>query len=163
MIDALANNAILLRFTVASLGYLLGTIKLKGSSLGVAAVLFTGLAFGAIDDRLKVPEIVFILGLVIFVYSIGLSSGPAFFKSYKKNGIRDFIFIMSMLLLSGLIAVFLFWLFGFSASMITGIYSGSTTNTPALASVVDYITSNYSGNESSIMTDQAVIGYSLRL
>ncbi len=161
MISALADNAILLLFIVASLGYLIGTIKIKGSSLGVAAVLFTGLAFGAIDERLKIPEIVFILGLVIFVYSIGLSSGPAFFKSYKKNGIRDFIFIMSMLILSGLIAAVLFSLFGFSSSMITGIYCGSTTNTPALAGVVDYITSNFDGGKSSLMTNEAVIGYSL--
>lgn len=160
MIKALADNPILLLFTVASLGYLLGTVKVKGSGLGVAAVLFTGLAFGAIDPSLKIPEIVFILGLVIFVYSIGLSSGPAFFKSYKKNGIRDFIFIMSMLLLSGLIAITLYWSLGFSAATITGIYSGSTTNTPALAGVIDYITASYAG-EAPEMTDAAVIGYSL--
>lgn len=161
MISALADNAILLLFIVASLGYLIGTIKIKGSSLGVAAVLFTGLAFGALDERLKIPEIVFILGLVIFVYSIGLSSGPAFFKSYKKNGIRDFIFIMSMLILSGLIAAALFTIFGFSSSLITGIYCGSTTNTPALAGVVDYITSNFHEGQNSQMTNEAVIGYSL--
>jgi len=148
MIKTLADNPILLLFTVASLGYLLGTIKIKGSGLGVAAVLFTGLAFGAVDPSLKIPEIVFILGLVIFVYSIG------------KNGIRDFLFIMSMLLFSGLIAVSLFWLFGFSAATITGIYSGSTTNTPALAGVIDYITASYAGDAPE-MTDAAVIGYSL--
>ena len=62
----------------------------KGISLGVAAVLFTGLVFGALNTDLKIPSIITNLGLVLFVYSIGLKSGPAFFKSYKKNGLRDF-------------------------------------------------------------------------
>lgn len=160
MIQTLAENPILLLFLVAALGYFLGNVKILGSSLGVAAVLFTGLAFGAIDSSLKIPEIVFILGLVLFVYSIGLSSGPAFFKSYKKNGFRDFIFIVSMLVLSGLIAVSLFWLFGFSAATITGVYAGSTTNTPALASVIDHI-NNTNGSNAAALSNAAVIGYSL--
>ncbi len=160
MIQTLAENPILLLFIVAALGYFLGNIKIFGGSLGVAAVLFTGLAFGAVDPSLKIPEVVFILGLVLFVYSIGLGSGPAFFDSYKKNGFRDFIFIVSMLVLSGLIAILLFLAFGFSASTITGIYAGSTTNTPALASVIDHINNTFSA-DAAALSNAAVIGYSL--
>ncbi len=160
MIQALASNPILLLFVVASIGYLLGTIEIKGSSLGVAAVLFTGLAIGAINDDFKIPDIVFNLGLVLFVYSIGLSSGPAFFKSYKKRGLKDFGFVMLMLALSGLIAIVVFWVMGLSVATITGIYSGSTTNTPALAGVIDYINNTGTADSSSIV-NEAVIGYSL--
>ena len=160
IIGILSDNPILLLFTVASIGYFLGNIKIMGGGLGVAAVLFTGLLFGAIDPSLRIPETIFMLGLVLFVYSLGLSSGPAFFDSYKKNGIKDFIFIISMLLFSGVIAVVLFSAFGFSASMITGIYSGSTTNTPSLAGVIDHITTTY-GDDSAALTNETVIGYSL--
>ncbi len=160
MIETLVKNPLLLLFIVASMGYLIGAIKIKGSSLGVAAVLFTGLAFGAIDDRLQIPEVITLLGLILFVYSIGLSSGPAFFKSYQKNGFRDFIFIMSMLLFSGLVAISIFWMFGLSAATITGVYCGGTTNTPALAGVIDHIT-NSKHPDGKFLTDQAVIGYSL--
>ncbi|MBT8228663.1 MAG: hypothetical protein KJO50_00280, partial [Bacteroidia bacterium] len=139
---------------------LIGNIRFKGSSLGVAAVLFTGLAFGAIDSRLQIPEVVYLLGLVLFVYSIGLSSGPAFFNSYKKNGLRDIVFIISMLLFSGLIAGLLWMAFNFSAATITGAYAGSTTNTPALAGVIDYITNNFENGVAEIMINQSVIGYS---
>lgn len=158
MIDYLSEYPLFLLFVVASLGYLIGTIKIKGSSLGVAAVLFTGLAFGAIDPRLQIPEIVFLLGLVLFVYSIGLSSGPAFFKSYQKNGIKDFVFILAMLIFSGVIAILLWLLFGFSAATITGAYAGSTTNTPALAGVIDYI-GTLSDVDSKAMIEDAVVGY----
>lgn len=159
MIQMLIDYPLLLLFTVASLGYLFGSVKIRGNSLGVAAVLFTGLAFGAMDARLQIPQIIFLLGLSIYVYSIGLSSGPSFFNSYKKNGVRDFLFATSMLLFSGLVAVGLWALFGFSAATITGIYAGSTTNTPALAGVLDYMNNNFSETGESLM-NQAVIGYS---
>jgi len=158
VIQILIDYPLLLLFTVASLGYLVGSIQVRGTSLGVAAILFTGLAIGAIDPRLHLPEIILQLGLSIFVYSIGLSSGPAFFRSYRKNGFREIFFILSMLILSGLIACLLWFLFGFSAATVTGIYSGSTTNTAALAGVIDYINNTYPENQQ--LVQDAVLGYS---
>ncbi len=155
----LSENPLLLLFVVAAIGYFLGNLKIKGISLGVAAVLFTGLAFGALDENLNIPKVVTNLGLVLFVYSIGLSSGPAFFASYKKNGVRDFLFIVTMLMFSGIVAAGLFFAFKFTPGMITGAYAGSTTNTPALAGVIDYINNCYGNGGQSIIAD-AVLGYS---
>lgn len=160
MIQLLSENPILLLFVVASFGYLIGNITIKGSSLGVAGVLFTGLAFGAIDPHLQIPEVILYMGLAIFVYSIGLSSGPAFFNSYRKSGFSDFIFIISMLVFSGLIASLLWLLFGFSAATITGTYAGSTTNTAALAGVIDLFNSTFSAEKAASLTEQIVVGYS---
>lgn len=160
MIQILSEYPLLLLFVVASLGYLIGNISIKGNSLGVAAILFTGLFFGAIDAHLQIPEIVLLLGLSIYVYSIGLSSGPAFFESYRKNGIRDFLFIISMLIFSGFIATSLWWLFGFSAATITGIYAGSTTNTAALAGVIDYMGNTFPKEQAAELTQELVVGYS---
>lgn len=161
MIDFLAEYPLILLFIVASLGYLMGSISVKGVSLGVAAVLFTGLAIGAIDPRLQIPDIIFQLGLSIFIYSVGITSGPAFFESYRKNGIRDIAFIFSMLILTGLMAVGIYYLFGFSAATITGIYTGSTTNTAALAGVLDYIGLTFPKAEALMHSQEAVVGYSL--
>ena len=161
MIEVLSNYPLLLLFVVASMGYLIGTIKVKGVSLGVSAVLFTGLFFGALDPGLKIPEIIFQLGLSIFIYSIGLTSGPAFFASYKKNGGRDIIFILVMLIFSGLMAAAIFYIMGFSPATITGIYTGGTTNTAALAGVLDYINHAFPAAEAARMTNEAVVGYSL--
>lgn len=160
MIQLLGENPLLLLFVVASLGYLLGTIKIKGGSLGVAAILFTGLFFGAIDPSLKVPEIILLLGLSLFVYSIGLSSGPAFFNAYKNNRLRDFAFIIFSLIFSGLIAAALSLLFDFSAAATAGIYSGSTTNTAAMAGVIDIINRSFEDAESGLLLQDVVVGYS---
>jgi len=159
MLDYLADYPLLLLFVVVSLGYFLGNFKIKGSGLGVAAVLFTGLFFGSLDPRFQIPPIIFQLGLSIFVYSVGLSSGPVFFKAYKENGIRDFIFAISMLLFTGLMATFFWWIFDFSAASITGIYTGSTTNTAALAGVIEYINQGNEVAQAAALEKEMVIGY----
>ena len=160
MIELFIANPLLLLFTVAAVGYLLGTVRIGTNRLGVAAVLFVGLGVGSIDARLDIPEIIFMLGLSMYVYSIGISSGPAFFASYKKNGLKDFTFILSMLVLTGIIAIILSIVLGFSAGAITGIYAGSTTNTPAMAGVIDYINNTASIIDKETIKESLVIGYS---
>ncbi len=154
----LSDNPLILLFIVAAIGYFIGNIPIKGSKLGVAAVLFVGLAFGAYNPTFNVPEIIFQLGLVFFVYSIGLSSGPAFFKSFKKNGSHDLVFVLVMLLLSALVAVAVMYLMGFDGTTTVGLYTGSTTNTPALASVIDMINQGKSASKVSAI-EQVAIGY----
>lgn len=160
MIEIFVKYPLVLLFVVAALGYLVGRIKIGGSGLGVAAVLFTGLAFGAIDPRLQIPEIILLLGLSLFVYAIGLSSGTAFFKAYQKNGFRNLSFVLLTLVGTGGIAALMWLIFDFSAATITGVYSGSTTNTPALAGVIDYINNSYPASDAKGMVEDSVIGYS---
>jgi putative transport protein len=157
MIETFSTNPLLLLFIVAALGYLVGTIKIKDLSLGVSAVLFVGLAFGTFNPDFNVPSILFELGLVFFVYSIGLSSGPAFFRSFKKNGWRDISYVMVMLLCTLIIAIITHFIFSFDKSTTTGLYTGSTTNTTALAAIIDYISSSESTDSRDIKN--AVIGY----
>ncbi|MCZ7672605.1 MAG: hypothetical protein M5U34_38535 [Chloroflexi bacterium] len=52
MIRILETTPLLLLFLVIALGYWVGRIRFWGSSMGVAAVLFVGLAFGALDPNL---------------------------------------------------------------------------------------------------------------
>jgi putative transport protein len=162
MIEAFIENPILLLFIVAALGYGIGSIKIRGSNLGVAAVLFVGLGFGGLSPELYVPEIIIFLGLAIFVYTIGLSSGPSFFATFRQRGSRDIIFVIIMLTFSAGIVLALHFLFDFKATTTAGLYAGSTTNTPALAGLLDAI-SNQKLNSELIkrMSEEAVIGYSL--
>lgn len=161
MIPLFEANPLLLLFAVIAVGYIVGTIRVKGTSLGVAAVLFVGLAFGALDPSLKIPDIIFLLGLSIFVYTIGLSNGPAFFKNFKRSGFRDISFILFMLTMSGAITVGIHFLFGFDASTSAGLFAGSTTNTPALAGLLDTIGKGPFGEAMNRMIEEAVVGYSL--
>jgi putative transport protein len=162
MVDAFIENPLLLLFIVAGLGYGVGSIRIRGSNLGVAAVLFVGLAVGGLSPELHIPDIIIFLGLAMFVYTIGLSSGPSFFATFRQRGSRDIIFVILMLTLSASIAFGLHFLFAFDASTTSGLYAGSTTNTPALAGLLDAISNaNLDSVTSKSMSERAVIGYSL--
>lgn len=162
MIEALIQNPILLIVLVFGIGFGLGNVSIFGVRLGPAAVLFTGLIFGSLNPDLEVPQIIILLGLAIFLYSVGLSSGPSFFSNLQKSGRRDigFIFFLNTLYLGLAFAVF--YVFDFDASIISGMFSGTSTNTASLAAFIDMV----SGREENIevanqLSESGVVGYSL--
>lgn len=154
------EEALLYLFIAAALGSFLGNFKWRGNSLGVAAILFVGLAIGAMRPEVHIPDVIKLLGLAIFVYSIGLSSGPAFFSSFKKRGATNLILAVTVLtILSVMLGAASFFL-GFDASGAAGMLAGITTNTPALAGLLDAIQAR-PGAETEAMTNNAVVGYSI--
>ena len=158
MIQILETNPLLLLFLVAALGYWLGQFRFRGSSLGVAAVLFVGLFFGALDPDLTIPGSYLNLGLVLFVYTIGLSNGPGFFAKFHREGMRDVLFIIGSMLLPALLLLGLHIAFGLAPSTTAGIFTGLSNNTPALASVLDYLNMQ-PGAVTAV--SQAVVGFSV--
>lgn len=140
MIQVLQTNPLLLLFLVASLGYAVGRVKVAGFSLGVAAVLFVGLAFGALSPDVRLPEIVYLLGLVLFVYTVGLASGPAFFSALRRRGLRQGGLALGLLGLGAGLAALAKGLLGLSGPLAAGLFAGAFTNTPALAGLLEALT-----------------------
>lgn len=161
MIEAFKTSPVLLLFVVSAIGYWIGNIPIRGAKLGVAAVLFVGLAFGALDPELGMPDIVIVLGLSMFVYTIGLSSGPSFFSTFRAQGLRNFMFIVVMLVLSTLITVGMHFLFNLDAATSAGLLAGSSTNTASLAGLLDLIDLSQPDALKESMSNAAVVGYSL--
>ena len=164
--DLLAENPLLLLFAVIGFGYLLGSIKLFGFTLGPSAVLFSGLFLGAFDSRLRIPEFIFILGLILFVYSIGLQSGPTFFSSFGKRGFRANVTACAVILLAGILTVIASKMFGIDGGSMTGVFCGALTNTPALAASIEAMKSSVQdlGGVTDTLRDMStepVIGYSV--
>ncbi|MEL6987126.1 MAG: AbrB family transcriptional regulator, partial [Bacteroidota bacterium] len=158
--EYLSSHPLISIFIVAAIGYIVGKISYKGSSLGVAAVLFVGLIFGGLAPDIELPEILLQLGLVFYLYSIGLMSGDAFFNSFKKDSIRNVIFVIVMLSISALIAYGIHYLFNFNAASTVGIYSGSSTNTAALAAVIDQINQGSKITDKASLIQNGVVAYS---
>ncbi|MHB0969468.1 MAG: aspartate:alanine exchanger family transporter [Thermoanaerobaculia bacterium] len=161
MIEFFVHNPLLLLFTVAAIGYPLGRIKVAGNSLGVAAVLFVGLAFGALHPDLKLPEIVYLLGLVLFVYTVGLSSGAGFFRSFRSGGIKANLLVAGGLGFAAVLSIIIGRALGLDRALTAGLYSGSLTNTPALAAVIESLKSGMPRGSASSILDLPVIGYSI--
>lgn len=164
IIQLLLENKPLLLFLVIAIGYFIGRIKIAGFSFGVAAVLFVGLAFGAMHPDMALPDIIYILGLVLFVYTIGLRSGPSFFASFKKSGLRDNLLVIGILAISAALTIFLGKWMGLKSTLTAGLFCGSLTNTPALASVVDILKHAVTDPTTKAARDllaEPVVGYSL--
>jgi putative transport protein len=161
MIKLLIDNPLLLLFLVSAIGYLLGQVSIGGVRLGVAAVLFVGLAFGALHPDMKLPELVYLLGLVIFVYAIGLGSGAAFFASFRHKGLRDNLFILAMLVLGAALTGLAQQALGLKPAVAAGMFAGSFTNTPALAGVLDYIKAHAAPALRDQLLAEPVVGYSI--
>jgi putative transport protein len=133
----LAQNPLLLLFLVAAVGYPLGRIRVRGSEIGVAAVLFVGLAAGALDPSLALPEIIYMLGLAIFVYTIGLSSGRAFLSSLRREGLRHSALAVGAVAFATGLAASAQRILGLDRATGAGLFAGALTNTPALAAAIE--------------------------
>ena len=137
LVRLLAQNKLLVLFLVAAIGYPLGRIRVRGGQLGVAALLFVGIGAGALSPELEVPDIVYQLGLAIFVYTIGLASGPAFVASLRRDGLRTSAMTVGVLVLAAGLSLLAARLLGLGPALEVGLFSGALTNTPALAGAIE--------------------------
>jgi putative transport protein len=80
----LLSNSYFALFLIVALGFILGRINIFGLSLDVSAVIFVALVFGHFG--VLVPKDFQYLGLVLFIFTIGIQAGPGFFESFKKEG-----------------------------------------------------------------------------
>lgn len=159
-VQLLVENQLLALITIMAIGLLVGRIKIFGFQLGVAAVLFVGLAFATIEPEITLPPIVYIVGLSLFVYTIGLEAAPGFFASMRTTGMRLNIFGFVTILVMTLMAFGLMKFFNISAPSGAGLLTGAFTNTPAMAAVVDALPSFVEEPTSEIL-ELPVVAYSL--
>ncbi len=138
--DFLSQNTIALLFLTIGFGYLLSKVEFKGVGLGVASVLFVGLAVGAFGEgRFKVPDVVGQLGLLLFVYTVGLQSGPGFFRILRQRGISLTLLAVVSICAVAVVASLCATLFSVNGAIVVGMFCGSLTNTPALAAAMEAI------------------------
>jgi len=161
LVSILKDNPLLLLFIVAGIGYPIGRLRVGGANLGIAAVLFVGLGVGALHPDLKLPESIYTLGLVLFVYTIGLSSGSVFFSNFRSRGLQYNLLVAGSLVIAALAAAGAHLLLGFKATLTAGMFAGSLTNTPALAGVLERIKNAFPAGQSSALQAEPVISYSL--
>jgi len=132
----LARQDILLLFMLLGTGAIIGRVRLGGVELGAAAVLFLAMGLSALGVsrgyRIVVPEAIGTLGLVLFTFSVGNMSGPAFFASLRR-GFGPILATVAVLIAGALIAVVGGRLLGLGSAVVAGSFAGALTNTPALA------------------------------
>lgn len=130
----IAHSIFVLSIVIAAGIFLGAKLKFKGITLGITWILFFAIAcshFGMTLDPL-VENFAKDLGLILFVYSIGLQVGPSFFSSFGKGGLSLNILAASIVLLSCVTAYVIHLLSGVDIATMTGVLFGAVTNTPGL-------------------------------
>jgi putative transport protein len=156
MVRLLAENPLLLLFLVAAIGYPLGQVRVAGTSLGVGAVLFAGLAIGSLDPSLRLPDTIYLLGLVLFVYTVGLANGAGFVAALVHGrGLRINALIVLVLVIAAGLTLVLQRVLHLSPAMAAGMFAGSLTNTPTLAAELEFL------RHAGVETVEPVVAYSL--
>ena len=94
--SAIFAQEMVVLFAILTIGTAIGQLSFRGFSLGAAGVLFTAMVFGHFG--LTVPRGVMELGLLLFVYAVGLQAGPRFFRTFRRHGIQ---FVVIALVVAG--------------------------------------------------------------
>jgi putative transport protein len=145
-----AHNPLLMLFAVVALGYPISKIRIAGASFGIASILFAGIALGALvmapgldaglkKDISKEMKLVYELGLAVFVYAMGLSISHSFWAAFSREGMKKNAVVFLVMLASTGFVVLLARLLGFNARYAAGLLTGSFTNMPALAGVIERV------------------------
>ena len=129
----IAHTILLFSVVIAS-GLWLGKYKVKGISIGSTWILFIGILLSHFGFRADPVVLNFMknFGLILFVFAIGLSVGPGFFRSFRKGGVSMNLMAVLNVLLAGGLAIALSAITGEQLTTMTGVMSGAVTNTPGL-------------------------------
>ncbi len=122
-------------FSIISVGYILGNIKIRGFSLDITAMLIVALIAG--HYGLIISEEFKFFGLAIFIYAVGLQSGPGFFETIKKDGVRLNLLAIILVVLIFITISAIGMYMELPPGTIEGIFAGSLTSVPALASALE--------------------------
>src|ERR1700741_265505 len=80
----------------------------------------------------KTQPIAHAVGLILFVFTIGLQLGPGFFAALRQQGVRMNVLAATIVILGAVSAPLIGWLTGFDAAGVVGLFSWGSTNTPSL-------------------------------
>lgn len=147
----LETQPLLTLFITVALGYVVGEVSIKGVSLGSGAVLFVGLALGGWAPRSAPPALLGTLGLLLFLYGIGIQYGEQFFKGLTSaDGLKANAAAALGVVGAGLASVALVPLFGVALDQSLGMFAGSGTSTASLQAAM-----------AMLKGDGATVGYSV--
>lgn len=120
------ENPVIAVFLTLGIGFWLGNLRYKSFTLGpVTATLIVGVAIGQLD--IPIADTLKQVAFMLFLFSIGYSVGPQFFRSLRGTGLRQIAFALTECTLCILTVVVASWVMGYDKGMAVGLFAGSQT------------------------------------
>lgn len=122
--DIFRENPVIPIFLTIGLGFWLGSLKYKSFSLGpVTATLIVGVVIGQLD--IPVSDTLKSVSFMMFLFAIGYSVGPQFFRSLKGDGLKQIGFACVEVLLCIATVMVVSIIMGYNKGQAVGLFSGS--------------------------------------
>lgn len=128
---------ILTLFSIVAPGLLIGRIQVHGVGLGTAAIFLTGMIAGHFGAEL--PEDLQTLGRIMFITSVGISSGQGFFQRLRKNGAAYAVICAVTAATGAVLCYAAIRLLHIEAPLVTGLMTGSFTTAPGFAAAKEAV------------------------
>lgn len=148
-------------FITLALGFWIGKLKIKKFTLGtVTSVLLVGVLIGQLNIEIGGPlKSVFFL---MFLFAVGYSVGPQFFRGLKKEGLPQMLFAAIMCVFCLVAPFLLAKLMGYNAGEAAGLLAGSQTMSAVLGVAEDTIGQmNISDADKSAMVNVMPVAYAV--
>ncbi|MCM1066482.1 MAG: aspartate-alanine antiporter [Muribaculaceae bacterium] len=111
-------------FLTIGLGFWLGGLRYRSFSLGpVTATLIVGVIIGQLD--IPVSDELKNVSFMLFLFAIGYSVGPQFFRSLKGDGLKQICFALVEVALCITTVVAVSIVMGYNKGMAVGLFAGS--------------------------------------
>ncbi len=127
----LQQHQVILLFLIIVSGFILGRIRILSFSLETSGILFTAMIFGHYGFSLS--KDFQLLGLIFFIYAIGLQAGPSIFNISRKQGMQLNLLVFTLITFAALLTLTLSKLLHVDMAMAIGLFTGALTSTPGLA------------------------------
>jgi putative transport protein len=134
IVGDIATNPLVLLLTLLALAY--GADRLFGADGRLLPLIILAVAppIGWLSGYELPPEIRS-LGLVMFIYVIGLEAGRSFFPTFRKHWRRFLLIGVGAGVGAGAVAWCIGRMFGWTSDAIAAFYAGAITSTPAFESL----------------------------
>lgn len=140
LLSILRDNPVIPIFLTLGLGFWVGHLKYKSFTLGpVAATLIIGVIIGQLG--IEIPSIVKSLFFMLFLFTIGYSVGPQFFRSLKGKGLKQVGFAVLEAFVCAGTVIIASKIMGYDTGTACGLFAGSQTASGSLGVTTDTIRS----------------------
>jgi len=161
IVETLRAHPELAIFVALAIGFWIGPKKVAGFNLGnVTATLLAAVLIGQLG--IEIPGPIKATFFMLFLFAVGYGVGPQFFAGLVKDGLKQIIFSLVVLVFCLVVPYVCARLAGLDIGYAAGFYAGSQTTSAAIGVATDQINRlGLSAEEAKAYADAIPIAYAV--
>jgi putative transport protein len=161
LVETLREHPELAIFVALAIGFWIGPKKIGGFNLGnVTATLLAAVVIGQLG--IEIPGPIKATFFMLFLFAVGYGVGPQFFAGLGKDGLKQIVFSIIVLVACLIVPYACARLAGLDIGYAAGFYAGSQTTSAAIGVATDQINRlGLSAEQAKAYADAIPIAYAV--